>query len=116
MLLKLKARNRLLLNDVVTSVMNIACVVSGSGYLPTEYDKTNLHASGRYWFENVKEDKFELLPRANNNKAFIRERGDYFLIIQFYCRYDTDNKKADALSNLILAFFSEDEVELATNE
>ena len=53
MLLKLKARNRLLLNDVVTSVMNIACVVSGSGYLPTEYDKTNLHASGRYWFENA---------------------------------------------------------------
>lgn len=112
MLLKLKGRDKDQLILITEKIMNIACVVSGSGYLPTEYDKNNLHASGRYWFENVKEDKFELLPRANNNKAFIRERGDYFLVIKFYCRYDTDNKKADALSNLILAFLAKTKLNL----
>ncbi len=61
--------------------------------------------------KNTKEEKFELLPTANNHKAFIRNRGENFIVIEFYSRYDIDNKEVNALSNLVLSFFSNDEVE-----
>ena len=117
MLIKIKGRNERRFKETLESIMNIACVVSSCGSIPNSWDMKNPESSGRYWYEDVKENKFELLPTANNNKAFVRERGENFIIIEFYFRYDggihvQGFPKATALSNLILAIFNEDEVEL----
>jgi hypothetical protein len=32
-------------------------------------------------------------------------------VIEFYSRYDIDDKEVNALSNLVLSFFADDEVE-----
>jgi hypothetical protein len=114
MLIKIKGRNQEHYEETLKAVMNLACVAFRKGNIPTEYDMQESERTGLYWYENLKEEKFELLPTANNDKAFIRGRGENFVIVEFYSRYDRDFKKAHALSNLILSFFSDDEVELVS--
>lgn len=105
MLIKIKGTNQERFGETVISVMNLACVCFRRGNI---YGKKDLV---EYWYENTKENKFDLLPTANNHKAFIRDSGENFIVIEFYSRYDIDNKEVNALSNLVLSFFSDDEVE-----
>lgn len=119
MLLKIKGRNKERFKETVNSIMNIACVVAGKGSIPSEYDIKNAENSGQYWYENVKEDKFEILGISNDHKAFVRERGENFIVVEFSFRYDgrygvQGFPKKTALSNLILAIFDENEVELVS--
>jgi hypothetical protein len=44
-------------------------------------------------------------------RHLLEDRGENFIVIEFYSRYDVDNKEVNALSNLVLSFFSDDEVE-----
>jgi hypothetical protein len=117
MLLKIKGRNQERFRQTLKSVMNIACVVSRKGTIPNQSDIANAETHGMYWYEDMQNDKFELLGCANNDKAFIKQRGENFIVIRFQFRYDEGIHvqgfpKATALSNLILAIFNEDEVEL----
>jgi hypothetical protein len=112
MLIKIMGRNQERFNDTVKRVMNLACVVFRKGSIPTERDMQEPERTGLYWYENTKENKFELLPSLNDHKAFIRSRGENFIIIEFHSRYDKDSKEVNALSNLVLSFFDSDEVEL----
>jgi len=111
MLIKIKGTNQERFGETVISVMNLACVCFRRGNIPTEEDMVEPKRPGLYWYENTKENKFELLPTANNHKAFIRDRGENFIVIEFYSRYDVDDKEVNSLSNLVLSFFSDDEVE-----
>ena len=111
MLIKIKGRNQESFQITVKSVMNLACVAFRKGSIPTERDMQEPERTGLYWYENTKEEKFELLPTANNHKAFIRSRGENFIVIEFHSRYDRNNKQVNSLSNLVLSFFDEDEVE-----
>ena len=115
MLIKIKGRNEERFKDTLTRVIDLACVVFSRGRIPTDYDKEDPERTGRYWIQ--KDDTFDLLPLVNNYKAFIRERGDNYVILEFHSRYDKDRKEVNSLSNLIMTFFSEDEVEevLQTN-
>jgi hypothetical protein len=120
MLIKIKGRNERQFNETVESVMNIACVVAGKGSIPSEYDIKNAVNLGKYWYENVKEDMFDILGITNDHKAFVRERGVNFIVIEFSFRYDARYgvqgfPKKTALSNLILAIFNDDEVELVVS-
>ena len=121
MLIKIKGNSKRLFEDNVKKVMNIACVVSRYGSLPTDADiiqSKEPERSSEFWYEDVKKSKFELFPLANNNKAFVRERGENFIVIEFHFRYDgrglngTGRSKSEALSNLILAIFDDSQVEL----
>ena len=111
MLIKIKGRNQDRFQETVKRVMNLACVAFRKGGVPTERDMQEPERTGLYWYENTKEEKFELLPTANNHKAFIRSRGENFIVIEFHSRYDRNNKQVNSLSNLVLSFFDEDEVE-----
>ena len=104
-LIKIKGQNQERFQETLISVMNLACVCFRRGNIPGRKDLVE------YWYENTKEEKFELLPTANNHKAFISDSGQNFIVIEFYSRYDIDNKEVNALSNLVLSFFSNDEVE-----
>lgn len=109
MLIKIKGRNEERLKNTIARVMNIACVSFGLGRIPSPLDIVQADITGKYWVENQKEGKFEILPIANNYKAFATERGDNFVVVQFYSRYDRGEIKA--FCDLILSLFGEDEIE-----
>jgi hypothetical protein len=112
MLIKIKGTNQERFENTLKRIMDLACICFRRGNIPTEEDMLEPKITGLYWYENTKENKFELLPTANNHKAFIRGRGENFIVIEFYSRYDIDNKEVNALSNLVLSFFADDEAEL----
>jgi hypothetical protein len=112
MLIKIKGKNQERFKKTVEMVMNLACVAFGRGTIPTEFDMRDPETHGMYWYENIEERKFEILPSINNHKAFIRDCGENFIVIEFYSRYDRGGKEVNALSNLVLSLFSRDEVEL----
>ena len=114
MLIKIKGCNQERFEKTVKSVMNLACVTFRKGSIPNERDMEESESNGLYWYENTKEEKFELLTTSNNHKAFIKERGENFIVVEFFSRYDNQKKKVTSLSNLILAIFNEDEVELVS--
>jgi len=111
MLIKIKGLNQRRFDENVTRIMNLACVAFRRGNIPTELDMQEPERTGQYWYENTKDNNFDLLPTTNNHKAFIRERGENFVIVEFYSRYDREGKQVNALCHLILSFFNEDEVE-----
>src|SRR3990167_1499762 len=97
MLIKIKGRNQEQLQKTVKNIMNLAYVAFRRGEIPTERDMQEAERTGLYWYENIKENKFELLPVINNHKALIRSRGENFIIIEFYSRYDRGDKQVNAL-------------------
>jgi hypothetical protein len=110
MYLKIKGRNKELFQKNVECVMNVFTVVAGRGKLPSQYDIENAERLGDYWFEFVKDDKFEILGSLNDNKAFVKERGENYIVVDFHCRYN--NKiKVEALYNLIDVFFADDQID-----
>ncbi len=111
MIIKIKGRNEVALNQNIAAVMNLALVAFNRGYIPNDAQRKEPKKNGLYWYENQEEGKFEILPVANNHKAFILERGDYFIVIRFHSRYDSDKKEVKALCNLITTFFPSDEIE-----
>jgi hypothetical protein len=111
MLIKIKGRNNEKLTENISRVMNIACVVARRGTIPTQYDIETPERRGLYWYINESGDTFELLPTKNDDKAFVRDKGDNFIVVEFFSRYDKEGKKFESLSKLILAFFSQDDVE-----
>jgi hypothetical protein len=112
MLIKIKGTNQERFGETVISVMNLACVCFRRGNIPTEEDMLEPKITGLYWYENTKKrNNLNYYPTANNHKAFIRDRGENFIVIEFYSRYDVDDKEVNSLSNLVLSFFADDEVE-----
>lgn len=110
MLVKIKGHNPERLDKNITAVMNIAAVICMHGYLPNSYDMRNPATSGKYWYE--RDGTYQLFPSANNDKAFVRAKDENSITVEFYCKYDTNNKKADALSVLMGAFFMDNTVEV----
>ncbi len=104
-LIKIKGQNQERFQETLISVMNLACVCFRRGNIPTERDMQEPERTGLYWYENTKEEKFELLPTANNHKAFIRNRGENFIVIEFYSRYDIDNKEVNDCQIWCFHFF-----------
>lgn len=111
MKIKIKGHNQEHLKNLIARIMNLSCIAFNRGKIPTEKDMQEPEKSVMYWYENINESKYELLPIANNHKAFVRDRGENFIVIEFHSRYDDEKKEVNALSNLILAFFYENEVE-----
>ena len=112
MLLKIKGHNQERFEETVKAVMNLACVAFRKGSIPTEREMQEPEKRGLFWYENAKEERFELVPISHNHRAFIRQRGENFIVVKFYSRYQGNRKQVESLSNLILSLFSEDEVEL----
>jgi hypothetical protein len=111
MLLKIKGRNQERFRQTLESVMNIACVVARKGVIPNQFDIDNAETHGLYWHEDIANNVFDLC--ANTHKAFVQQRGENFIVIRFQFLYDTMGlPKAKSLSNLILAIFDNEKVEL----
>lgn len=96
MKIKITGKNADLLQEFLTSVINVACAIAWRG------------AENLYW--NLDGDKYDLCPATNNYWAFVRERGDNFIVLEFRYRYDSTGL-ADAMCVLMKARFN-DEIEL----
>jgi hypothetical protein len=108
MLVKIKGHSPERLEKNITAVMNVAAVICMKGYIPNSYDIRQPETSGKYWYE--RDGTYELFPSANNDKAFVRAKDENSITVEFYCRYDYDNQKKDALSAVINAFFMDVEL------
>lgn len=97
MKIKITGKNADLLQEFLTSVINVACAIAWRG------------EDGSYW--NFEADKYDLFPATNNYWAFVRERGENFIVLEFRYRYDNGSALADAMCVLMKARFS-DEIEL----
>ena len=110
MYLKIKGNSNELFQENVERVMNVFTVVAGRGTLPSELDIVTAERLGCYWHEFVEDDKFEILGASNNNKAFVKERGENYIVVDFHCRYN-NKLKVEALYNLIDVFFANDQID-----
>lgn len=97
MKLKITGKNADLLQEFFTSVINIACAIAWRGE-----DRS-------YW--SFEADKYDLCPPTNNYWAFIVERGENFIVLEFRYRYDKGAALADAMCVLMKERFN-DEIEL----
>jgi len=92
-----------LLNEFINSVLNIACVIANRGDIPHESDSA-------FWTLFPSPDRYDLSPVSNNYWAYIRERGDNFIVLEFAYRYGNTGL-CDALCLLLKARFR-DEIEI----
>ena len=69
MKIKITGKNADLLQEFLTSVINVACAIAWRG------------AENLYW--NLDGDKYDLCPATNNYWAFVRERGDNFIVLEY---------------------------------
>ena len=104
---KIRGKTKEQLQDNIKKILNIACVVFRGGFIPNDYERKYILESGNYWYLNEKENKYELYPAVNNHKAFIREKEDNYIILEFYSRYGS-KEQIEALTNLILLFFPDE--------
>lgn len=105
MYVKIKGKDAADLEINIDRVMNLACMAFRRGRLLRDYDMEN-RRRGEFWYREG--NTFELYPTLNNDKAFVRNEGELFIVVEFYSRYDSKKKKSIALSNLIAALFVDD--------
>lgn len=104
MKIKLTAKTKENLGQLLESILNTACVVCTGGNIPTKNDMEMPMSSGRYWCRE--NDKYHLFPMANNHWMGIYHEEETSCVIEFRMRYDHDKGRVHALTNLILAFFA----------
>lgn len=103
--IKIIGHNKERFEENLKNVLNVATLICLKGIIPTERDIATSETGGRWY---IKEDgRYNLLPIANDYWANIKGEGENFIVIEFNVRYDGDGKKKLALTNSILAFFSE---------
>lgn len=74
----------------IERAMNVAALIAAQGELTPDVAK-NLH--GEFW--GVSDDKktYELYPRMNDHKAFVRSQDTQSITVEFYYRYDDSDRK-----------------------
>jgi hypothetical protein len=92
------------LNHYLEAVLNIACVIARGGSLPNALDLSYPSQRGGYWY--FEGDKIHLHGSANNFFAFVVERGENYVTLQFHYRYDKQGF-SDTLATLMAIRFPE---------
>ncbi len=101
--LKITGRNGEILENNIERFLNLASLICLKGKIPIPYDIANAKRLGRWWYKDG--ETIHLLGELNNDWLFIKESKPDFIIAEFGFRYDKDNKKKTAISNLMEAFF-----------
>lgn len=109
---KVKGRNKELYDRTLKNVLDVAFSICSQGYIPTEWDIEKPERSGMYWYLEEDNNRYNIVPSNNNYWLNIRDKGENFIVLEFNCRYDKENKKKIALTNVLIAFFDDDLVAL----
>ena len=102
MKIKIIPKNKSRLEILLTEILDISCVVCSKS-IPTQKHIENPETFGKYWY--IDGNKVHLFGIANNHWAYISEKTDESLILEFKFRYDYQRKQEEALIRLIEVFF-----------
>jgi|JI10StandDraft_1071094.scaffolds.fasta_scaffold141461_4 hypothetical protein len=113
---KITGRNKKLFDNNLECAINLAALYARGGTMPSNYDIKN---NGRWWNLNENEEKYDLYPRANDYKIFIRGKGENWILLEFYYRYDNKDKNDNFLfqtkiAELVALMLGNDNAEILT--
>jgi hypothetical protein len=115
---KIKGRNKKLFDNNLECAINLAAVYARHGVVPKDYD-IERRENGHWWNLNENEDKYDLNPSANDYKAFVRDKGENWILLEFYYRYDNKDKNDNFLfqtkiAELVALMLGEENAEIIT--
>lgn len=101
MKIKIAGKSPELFDHYLKSVLNLAAVAAMGGRIPSQRDiempdelkQSNVisNTSPSYWFrekDGTTLDCFNLYPMSNDYYANVRDEGENFIVLDFWCRYD----------------------------
>lgn len=102
--LKLNAQSPEHLDNLMTGILNIASIICGNGYLPTDVERVNADL-GRVW---VWQDNntVDLNPITANYKAFVQARAKNSITFRFQYRHEDVANLSKFMTILLNARFS----------
>jgi hypothetical protein len=96
-MIKIKGRNKELYERTLKNVLDVTFVICSKGYFPTEWDIEKPERSGKYWLLEEENNRYNIVPTNNNYWLNIKNKGENFVVLDFNCRYDKDNKKKNII-------------------
>lgn len=86
--IKIQHPNPEALNQILTGILNIACVAAQRGHIPNNLEMDCPQQFGRYWWREG--DKFHLASAHNDFWAFVQDEMPGFICLRFQYRYDRE--------------------------
>lgn len=83
--IKIKGLDAEDLEKKIEDAMNLVALFVRGGRLPQGDDTTNPQR-GMWWQYNIEESKYEFF-HTNDYKAFVREKEENFIVLEFHYRY-----------------------------
>ena len=83
--IKIEAKTQQDLDERIESVLNLANVFCTCGHLPTDFQRK---PELGYTHIRTSNEKYDLYPRSNDYWAFIREAGEFYVVLEFMYRRD----------------------------
>jgi len=93
------------LNEILDGFFNTIMVMVSLGRIPTKWDY-NHPENGRTWQWNEDKTIVDFAPVSNNYKAFVRNRDETSIELQFLVRYLAESRYAAILA-ILEAFYKE---------
>ncbi len=114
---KIIGRNKELFENHLEAAINLAALYARGGTMPSNYDIKEKD-NGRWWNLNENEEKYDLYPRANDYKIFIRGKGENWILLEFFHRRDRNREDGlsfeKTMAELIALMLGEDNAEIVT--
>lgn len=92
MKIKITGKSKELFDHYLTAVLNLAAVAAMGGHIPTQREiEMPDELLQRYWVrerDGATLDRFNLYPMSNDYYANIREKGENYIVLDFWYRHD----------------------------
>lgn len=115
-LVKITGKNKEIFNHNLNSAINVAALCAKRGVLPKEVEIQK--EGGDWWVLNEEQKVYNLNPNSNNHQAFIREKGENHILLEFF--YRSENKLINPLTfqktmaELVVVMLGQDNAEIIT--
>lgn len=114
-LVKITGRSEELFKEHLEGALNLASLFISKGRLPSEDDLESEHIS-RWWDLREDENKYELYPAGNSYKAFIHEKGENSITLEFFYKYDSKEENGPnfnkTMAELVVVMLGQDNAEI----
>lgn len=103
MKITISAFNKTRLDEVFSSIMNIASVAAMRGYIPTLKEQIEAAQRGNFWYKSITEENKINLCAGNDYWCFLSERTETSIVLHFKARYKQDF--SETMANLLICLF-----------
>lgn len=101
--MRITGTNKQRFQENLEAFVNLACLISLKGTIPTPEDIRDANRMGRWWYRDS--DRFQLLGIANNDWLNIRDEGETYMDVEFNYRYDIQSARKKTITALMIAIF-----------